>query len=218
MMGRFWQFFTQTLRGRLLLLTSLPLVLLTVLLTVKTVIDERVEVKREYHDLGSTAATYLAATSDFALYSGNAKLLGILAKSMSELPQVDGVTFLNSSRQVLASTFKGQAPWPELLPTSIGLESTAIGNRLYFERPVSISGIELEDYVDTAPLNGELGVITGWVIIAIDLSAMEVERQAILIRNGSTAVGLLVLVLLLSYALGSGILRGDGSRQICQIT
>jgi len=205
-MARLWHYFTQTLHGRLLLLTSVPLVSLAVLLTVKTVSDERVDVKREYHSLGSTAATYLAATSDFALYSGNTQLLDTLAKSMSELPQIDGVTFLNSSREVLSSTFKGQAPWSGLLPASIGLESIVIGSRLYFERPVSISGIEIEDYTDSKSSGGELAAIAGWVIIAVDLSAMEAERQAILIRNGSTAAGLLVLVFFLSYAIGSGIL------------
>jgi len=84
--GRFWRFFTQTLHGRLLLLTSAPLILLAVLLTASMLSDERFDVQREYQDAGVAVATYLATTSDFALYSGNDELLNTLATSMSELP------------------------------------------------------------------------------------------------------------------------------------
>ena len=205
-MGRWWRLFTQTLHGRLLLLTAMPLILLTVLLTFNTVSSERSEVYRQYHELGLTAATYLAATSDFALYSGNEQLLDTLATSMSELAQIDGVTFLNARREVLVSTLKGGSSWSALLPKSIGLEPLPINDRLYFERPVSVSGIEIEDYSQPSSRHGESKAIIGWVIIAVDLSAMEAERQQILWRNGGMAAGLLVLVFFLSYALGRGML------------
>ncbi|MEZ0149369.1 MAG: ATP-binding protein [Candidatus Reddybacter sp.] len=189
-----------------MLLTLGPLILLTVLLTANTLSDERFDVQREYQDAGKVAAAYLAATSDFALYSGNEHLLNTLATSVSELTQIDGVTFLNAQREILVSTFKGSPPWSSLLSASIGLDSLAIGERVYFERPVAISGIEIEDYSDDPSLKGEPAAIVGWVLIAIDMSAMETERQAVLFRNAGMAVGLLVLVFFLSYALGNGLL------------
>ena len=51
MIGYFWQFFTQTLRGRLLLLTLFPLILLSVLLTLFFVFEERAELEGEYHNV-----------------------------------------------------------------------------------------------------------------------------------------------------------------------
>jgi len=206
MIGRFWQFFTQTLRGRLLLLTLLPLILLAALLTLNTILSERAELEREYHELGLTAATYLAATSDFALYSGNKQLLETLATSASELSQIDGVAFLSANREVLTSTFKGQAPWTELLSASIGLHHHGIDNRLYFEKPVFLSGLEVEDYSESFLSSKEPAAIAGRVIVAVDMSAMEAEQRAVLLRNGGTALGLLVLVFLLSYAMASGML------------
>lgn len=205
-MRRLRHFFFQTLHGRLLLLTLGPLILLTVLLTANTLTNERFDVQREYQDAAKVAADYLAATSDFALYSGNEPLLNTLATSMSELAQIDGVTFVNAQREILVSTFKGSPPWSSLLPASIGLGSLAIEGQLYFERPVAISGIEVEDYSDDPSLKGEPAAIVGWVFVAVDLSAMEAERQAVLFRNAGVAVGLLILVFLLSYALGNGLL------------
>ena len=205
-MGRLWRFFTQTLHGRLLLLTSAPLILLAVLLTASMLSDERFDVQREYQDAGVAVATYLATTSDFALYSGNDELLNTLATSMSELVQIDAVIFLNINREVLVSSFAGQAPWSELLPASIGLDPMSTGGRLYIERPVVISGVEVEDYADTPSQQVESAAVTGWVIVVVDMLAVEAERQAILLRNGGTAAGLLALVFLLSYILGSGML------------
>ena len=205
-MGRLWRFFTRTLHGRLLLLTSAPLILLAVLLTASMLSDERFDVQREYQDAGVAVATYLAATSDFALYSGNDELLNTLATSMSELVQIDAVIFLNINREVLVSSFTGPAPWSELLPASIGLDPLSTGGWLYIERPVVISGVEIEDYGDTPSQQVEPAAVTGWVIVAVDMSAVEAERQAILLRNGGTAAGLLALVFLLSYILGSGML------------
>lgn len=205
-MRRLWRFFSQTLYGRLLLLTSLPLILLAVLLTTSVLSDERFDVQREYQDAGVAVATYLAATSDFALYSGDEELLYTLATSMSELAQIEAVIFLNFNREVLVSSFAGQAPWPDLLPESIGRDPRAIGGRLYIERPVVISGVEIEDYGDKQSPQSETAAITGWVIVVVDMSAVEAERQAILLRNGGTAVGLLVLVFFLSLILSRGML------------
>ncbi|OUS06164.1 hypothetical protein A9Q90_05950 [Gammaproteobacteria bacterium 54_18_T64] len=204
MRGPWLRFFSQTLHGRLLLLSAVPLILLAVLLTVNTIFGERAELQRGYLNLGRTATTYLAATSDFALYSGNEQLLDTLATSMSDLAQIDGVAFLNANREVLVSTLRGQVPWSALLPANLGLEHHAIGSRLYFERPVAISGIEIEDYSESPPGGAE--AVTGWVILAVDMSAMAAEQRGVLIRNGGTAAGLLILVFFLSYALASGML------------
>ncbi len=205
-MRRVWRFFTRTLHGRLLLLTSAPLILLAVLLTASMLSDERFDVQREYQDAGVAVATYLAATSDFALYSGNDELLNTLATSMSELVQIDAVIFLNINREVLVSSFTGPAPWSELLPASIGLDPLSTGGWLYIERPVVISGVEIEDYGDTPSQQVEPAAVTGWVIVAVDMSAVEAERQAILFRNGGAAAGLLALVFSLSFILGRGML------------
>ena len=199
------RFFTHTLLGRLLLLTSVPLILLTTLLTFKTISDEQLKVSLEYYDLGLTTTEYLAATSDFALYSGNEQLLDNLARSMSSLAQIDGVTFLNAHRKILVSTLKGKPPWPELQSGAIGLNPLEINNRLYFERPVSISDIEIEDYAGKTLSAEEPGDVMGWVIVAIDMSAIEAERQAIIIRNSTVAIGFLALAFLLSFALGRGL-------------
>lgn len=207
MIGRLWRFFFRTLHGRLLLLALAPLILLAVLLTASMLSDERFDVQREYQNAGIAVATYLATTSDFALYSGNEKLLNTLATSISELVQIDAVIFLNINREILVSSFAGQAPWAELLPASIGLDPLSTGGRLYIERPVVISGVEIEDYSDTPSQQVEPAAVTGWVIVVVDMSAVEAERQAILLRNGGTAAGLLALVFLLSYALGGGMLK-----------
>lgn len=205
-MRRLRRFFFQTLHGRLLLLTSVPLILLTVLLTMSVFSDERFDVQREYQDAGVAVATYLAATSDFALYSGDDAFLNTLATSMSELVQIDAVIFLNFNREVLVSSFSGQAPWLALLPEIIGLEPLPVDGRLYIERPVVISGVEIEDYGDKPSQQSETAPITGWVIVVVDMSAVEAERQAILIRNGGTAAGLLILVFFLSLILSRGML------------
>jgi len=205
-MARLWRFFTQTLNGRLLLLTSGPLILLAVLLTASSLSDEHFDVQREYQDAGIAVATYLATTSDFALYSGNVQLLGTLVGSMSDLVQIDAVIFLNVKREVLVSSFPGQAPWSALLPGSIGLAPLSLEGRLYIERPVVISGVDIEDYDDTSESLDASAAVTGWVIVVVDMSAVAAESQAILLRNGGMAVGLLALVSLLSYILGSGLL------------
>ena len=203
-MSRFWHFFTQTLHGRLLLLTSAPLILLAVLLTAGTLSDERFDVESEYQNAGIAVAGYLATTSDYALYSANTQLLDALAASMSELAQIDAVIFLSAKREVLVSSFPGELPLAVLLPSRLGSVPVEIEDRLYIERPIVVSGIKIADYTDAPALQKSESI--GWVIVVVDMSTVEAEREAILLRNGGMAIGLLALVFMMSYAMGRGVI------------
>ncbi len=197
-----FQFLTRTLHGRLILITSTPLIVLTLLLTANSVRDRQRENLAMLHDAGNSAASYLATIADFALYSGNRLLLSSLAASTTKIANVTGVAFLDNQRRVVVATPDFPAP-PALLAAPLRARPVEDGHHLYFEQRVILSGVEVNDYpeaVDPEPDNlAQPTDNLGWVMVAIDLTASIRERQAILRNSVAIAGAVMLAAFLLTY-------------------
>ncbi|MGK2915829.1 MAG: ATP-binding protein [Porticoccaceae bacterium] len=193
-------FLTRTLHGRLVLATFGPLFLLTVLLTSNSIRDRQRDNLAELHDTGNSAASYLATIADFALYSGNRLLLSSLGASTAQMGNIKGVAFLDSDRRVVVSTagfppVAGQAHY-----STAAAEPYQQKQHLYFERPIVIAGVDVDDYHQEATTAAPAKQI-GWVIVALDLSASIQERHAMLLDNIAIAVAVMVVAFVIAYLL-----------------
>lgn len=192
--------FGETLHGRLVLATSLPLLALTVLLTANTVLDRQRDVTTRLHQTGHSLAAYLATISDFALYSANEELLTSLAVSSSRIDSVAGIAFLSSTRQILVSTIPA-AKWVPLPVASDDGAQLRKGNYLFFEQSVMATGLDIDDYETGLSAANSDARRLGWVVVALDMTTSQGERREILISGVGIALGIMAMAFLLSYLL-----------------
>lgn len=194
-----------TLNGRLVLATSLPLLVLTILLSTNSVFERQRDLTDRLHQMGSRISGSLATISDFALYSGNEKLLRSLANASSRVEDVSGVAFLNADREVLISTIEATGWRPEIIGKDHAGGPVSDGKFLYFLRPVVPAAVDIDDY-DSAVSADSSAQPIGWVVVALDTTASLAERRMILINGVGISLGIMLMAFLLSYLLGRNII------------
>ena len=85
----------RNLRVRLLLIGSLPLLLITALLTGYSIHSRHGDILRRVEESGARMIDYLSSTLDFALYSSNLSLLKNMADTVAAIPGIRGAIFLD---------------------------------------------------------------------------------------------------------------------------
>ncbi|MBV1931359.1 MAG: response regulator [Porticoccaceae bacterium] len=200
-----------TLQNRLVVATTVPLLVLTVVLTSVTMLERDKAITERLQQSGRSIALYLASVSDFALYSANKPLLNSLLTATDRLDGVSGVTFLNASREVVISTLPADHdPGKTSEPSGQAAERSAPANLstpdkyLYFEEPVLALDLYIEDYGSAAVEDDSQ--LVGWVIVAIDPAVSQSERRAMLINGVGLAAGVMVMAIIMSYLLGRNII------------
>jgi len=186
-----------SIKRRLIALTVVPLVLVTLVLTWHTIRSRQGEIEASLYGTGQSTADYLATISDFALYSGNRQLLDALANSALSIASVQGVAFLNPDREPLAAS-SGMAA----LPSASGQAEyqSENGRLLYFERPVYLAGLEVSDWADPRD-DASIDDLIGIVVVAVDRSASIEKGREILINNLGFGLGILLLTAALTWYL-----------------
>ena len=94
----------RNLQLRLLLIGSLPLLLITALLTAYSIHGRHGDILRKVEESGARMIDYLSHTVDFALYSSNLAQLKAMAESIAAVPGIRGVIFLDRQRRVMVSS------------------------------------------------------------------------------------------------------------------
>ena len=187
-----------SIQHRLLLVTLVPLLVVTLLLTYYTVKVRQTDAFNELYNSGRDAADYFATAAEFPLYSGNLEALSELTISINEVGYVSGAIVLNVDLEEVAVS-------GEFLPPSIPLsklpeDQALIEDSIYFKRPVFLSGVSYLDYIDNAPENIAVNAPIGWVLLALDQSPIHKKNRKILIASLSlSAIGFFTAILLSYY-------------------
>lgn len=185
---------------RLLLLTVLPLFVITSLLTSYMVITRQADREEVLSDRGDSMARYLAGAAEFGLFAGDFVTLKRLANTMLEQEDVRAVRFFDAQSELLL------AAGDDGIDTAlIGLQRAFAVERKgllwTFQIPVYYAELDVDEFdIVDGDVPEDSALLLGWVQLVMDEQRMRVEQQAILVTSLAMAVlGFLVLFLLAGY-------------------
>ncbi|MEH6358747.1 MAG: ATP-binding protein [Pseudomonadales bacterium] len=198
---------------RLLLLTVLPLFVITTLLTSYTVITRQIDREEVLSDRGSSMARYLAGAAEFGLFAGDFVTLKRLANAMMEQEDVRTIRFFDAQGELLLVIGGGDED-AKLTGLQRAFSLTRTGLLWEFQIPVYYTELDVDGFdvgVDSLP--GGSDPLLGWVQLVMDEQRMRAEQQAILV----TSIVMAVLGFLLLFLLAGYVARGI-SRPISKLT
>ena len=195
----------RSLQARLLIVGSLPLLLITTLLTTTNIYIRHNDITTAMNQSGRRMVDHLSRTAEFALYTNNQPLLINMAYSIEQMPNILGIAFLDSSRRMLLSS----ASFPDAeainLALPLGIDPQQYEHFLLFEKPVFSTTIEVEDYPDNeAPPVARKTL--GWVVVAMDITTAHKQQRDVVFTSIGIATGVLGTAFLLALALSRSVL------------
>jgi two-component system sensor histidine kinase BarA len=196
----------RNLQLRLLLIGSLPLLLITALLTGYSIHSRHGDILRKVEESGARMIDYLSNTVDFALYSSNLSLLANMADTIAAVPGIRGVTFLDRQRQVMVTSTDFPVPAPDLrldLARPLGPAAREMRDVLILERGVYAVPLEVDDYPDNEAKSPRTPL--GWVVIAMDLTEARRAQHATVVSSVGIGAGVLGTALLMALVLSRSV-------------
>ncbi|HLS99351.1 MAG: ATP-binding protein [Porticoccaceae bacterium] len=198
------QSFSIGIRTRLFLLSIIPVMIVTGVITWHTIDTRRTEVENNLAKQTRLTVEYLASISDFALYTGRKDLLRSLAITAEKTPPVRAVVYLDQNRDILYAS-------EPLDRAAVGAykrgDYSGLGdNLLVAELPVHLNSIEVADYETEQPAASDSPLL-GWVVISTDRSAMESLSEEILSTHLLISLVVLAGAALLTYVLSNAVVQ-----------
>lgn len=194
----------RNLQLRLLLIGSLPLLLITALLTAYSIHSRHGDTLRRVQEAGVRMIDYLSNTVDFALYSNNRKLLRSMADGIAEVPGVRAVAFLDRERRVMVASPAFASSAGELdLNQPLGPAARELRDVLVLERRVYAVPAEVDDY--PAETSRSPRTPLGWVVVAMDLGEAHQAQRAIAVSSIGIGAGMLGTALLMALVLSRSV-------------
>jgi two-component system, NarL family, sensor histidine kinase BarA len=193
--------FASRINNKLILLSVLPVTLVTLVITLYTIDSRRTEIQHFHASNAERLAKNLATIADFALYSGNQTILQTFSKAGKEVPSIAGVYFLDSKRNSLLP-----------LPQDSPLTQKKLTTREYqslppefmvIEEPAYLNRLKVDDYSD-APLDDN-SVLLGWVVVVADDSEARKKSREILFTHLLISFMVLFGSILLSLMLSNSV-------------
>ncbi|MFA5629887.1 MAG: ATP-binding protein [Porticoccaceae bacterium] len=198
-MKRLYRLFLSRIDNKLIMLSVIPVAVVTAIITWHTIDTRRAEIQDFQTRTALMLAKNLAKNADFALYSGRGDILEPLAVSAQNFPSVVGVYFLDANRELLLA--------PEL-PSELdrdmlkqGSYSDAGENVFVVEEPVYLIPMDLDDYGDE--VEQESSSLLGWVVVVADNSESAAKSREILITHLLISFSVLLGAVLLTYMLSN---------------
>lgn len=211
------QLLSKSIHQRFLAVALLPLLLIITLLTLLTIESRRTDLIENLVQSGESSSNYLATISDFSLYSRNQKLLQEIASSVLQIPNVADVAFLDSNSEPVLTAghlSQGYSDEPQeehqdaesslleqILPGINHLGPMKTDQYLYFKKPVFLSGIDVSDYQEESPTEMAGPELVGWVLLAIDRTAMLDKQKTILTTSALLFLFGLIIAVVVTYYL-----------------
>ena len=195
----------KNLQARLLVVGSLPLLLVTALLTTSNIHNRQTDITATVNQSGRRITDHLSRTVDFALYTNNRTLLASMANSLDQIPNILGVAFLDNERRLLVPS----ASFPNVktidLSQPLPKNMQEYGHFLLFESPVYNMALDIEDYPGSAETFTAKETL-GWVVVAMDLTSVHEQQRAIIFTSIGIAAGALGTAVLLALALSRSVI------------
>lgn len=182
------------LKHHILLLTLLPSLLITTILTVFFVVSRQTDAQDELIRQAASAIHYLSKSSELGLFSGDKEALLSLARTTESNDDIKSVTFFDALKKEILTT--GEAlikPQGEL---KSGFYMEELGSQWQFQMPVYNSRIEVADFPGIEGKSNPAEFL-GWVQIIADKSRLQKKQRSILLTGASIGImGFSLLALL----------------------
>lgn len=192
-------FFGKSIRRRVELAAIIPVTVVILLLTALTIHNRLRDAGIAFDDLGTQTARYLASRAELPLYSGAYEDLRRIMTYKDWPKDVAGLALLDIHQQPLMSS--DEFPWPSEAPAHWHRHQDASAYRYYLQ-PVFFTSIGVDDYEDD--LN-PVQSLTGYALIALDLSDTRALAIGILINSLLFALGAMLLAIAMSRVLANSI-------------
>lgn len=201
-MNKLLRLFASRINNKLMLLSVIPVAVVTLVITLHTIDARRTELNQFQVKTAVQLAKNLATISDFALYSGRKDILGPLAASAKEIPAITAIIFLNPERKPFMET---------ALPNSLSAGMLARGDYTGIDQQLFV--IEEPVYlVDVTPLAGDdegettaSPTLLGWVVVVADNTQSEAQARDIIVTHLLISFAVLLGAVLLSYTLSNNV-------------
>jgi len=180
----------QGIRQQVLLLTLLPLVLMTLVLSGYFVSTRISDSQTALVERGETMSRLMAKASEFGLISGLTHQLNALSEGPILEQDVADVIFLDKKQKLL---FRSNSFEFQLQPGQTPLHQQQ-GNFWLFATPVLTTGILVQDSPEY-PAAGNDRQLLGWVIVALSTKTIQARQNQIV----TNSLLLLFAVLLITF-------------------
>ncbi|MEY4140362.1 MAG: hypothetical protein RLZZ371_2544 [Pseudomonadota bacterium] len=199
---------TPDIRARMLVAALVPVMLLSVMLSVVFLKARFDDLTQAYLQRTRSVSRQLALASEFGLFSGNQQQLQALARGALREPDVRWVAILDPGGQTLVSA--GEA-WAEVLAPVSNLETQVFDAQSLTDvltQPVYASGVKLDDlYEDTHKPGQGLAAPLGQVTVQFSRQSVLKQQRDILLLGGLISALGLLFGMVLAIRLSAGVIR-----------
>lgn len=200
-------FSSLSIRSRVMLLATLPIMVLTILLSGYMISSKLSYERFTLVETSRSIIRYLAVGAEFGLFSSNISALSSLSKAALERSDVDDVIFLNKDKNVVYRT-------SDINIDSIGLDKLDLDRQLEpiylsptlwaIHSPVYVSGIDIDDFSESIE-GDEPSSPLGWVMLIIDEQELLERQNNILLQGLLITVAALIVTVWLALNIGRSI-------------
>lgn len=188
-----------TIRQRVLIVSLLPLLLITLLLGSYFIHNQLEDAETALRERGESMSHLMAAAAEFGLITNDKEMLASLIRHPNKDIDVADIVFLNSDFDVVlradqyGARIRRDQSYPQVTEKHI-----------YFLQPVMATGIDVLDspeFSDTGASNNRPTQL-GWVAVVISRIHTQHRQQEIILKGISIALAGLLLTLLLAIHFG----------------
>ena len=196
--------FHKTIRWQFIFAAAVPLLLIATLLTAYLVSARQQDSRQQFLEASQTTTAYLGDGALTELVAENRTRLSEIANNAQQFPGLSGIAYLNSVHSLIVYTTDFKIP-ERLLHELPPVQQLATDDRLYVQKPIYYTTIDVDDYSDDSTESRQQ--LVGWVIAGFDTTANRRQQRAIVRAGVSIGLGGLVVAILLSLYLGRTIVR-----------
>ena len=187
-----WPLWTSGIRSRLLLISILPVVVATVLLSWFSLVSQNESLSRAFFQSGDSVTAYIAATAELGMYAADRTALKRLGASALKTPDVVGIGFIDSGINLLAASGDTSVIGREGIELCLENGRWEEGLYLFFCKPVLESEQLVSDFdLDVKQVRAGPNQY-GWVMLAVSRESMALQQQA----NAQVLLGVALIVVL----------------------
>lgn len=188
-----------TIRQRVLIVSLLPLLLITLLLGSYFINNQLEDAETALRERGESMSHLMAAAAEFGLITNDREMLASLIRQPNKDIDVADIVFLNSDFDVVlradqyGANIRRDQSYPQVTEKHI-----------YFLQPVMATGIDVLDspeFSDTETSSNRPTQL-GWVAVVMSRIHTQHRQQEIILKGISIALAGLLLTLLLAIRFG----------------
>ena len=184
-----------SIKHHILLLTVLPSLLVTALLTSYFVRTQQSDAQDELIRQVSSTIKYLSKSSELALFTGDKEELYRLVWTINANDEIKSVIFFNQLKEQLLTS--GEIVSNPTVLNAEGFYKKDLGNKWLFQMPVYNSQKEVSDF-SFSENQSEAIKYLGWVQILADKRRLHKKQRSILITGAS--IGIIIFMMLSALA------------------